>query len=489
METMKLRSAPVILVADDNPAIRQTMKMVLDEEGWSVYYVEDGNAALEQALHLLPDLILLDVMMPHLDGFEVCRRLRGHAELREVPIVMVTALDDRASRLQGIEAGADDFLTKPVDLIELKARVNTILRLNRYKTLQKERAQFKWVVEQAGEGYLLLGQQDRILYANPRARSYLGLTSEQDLAAGVSFLGLTAKQFTAYPAYLWDTWPQPAKQPRFLMSPETSSSRAFWLEVNVFPGPENDSVCLVSLRNVSEAVNADQDFKKFHYLIANKLNTPLHGVYGVVELLQAAANEMPQQKVQELAQLALVSAQRLRGDVEEILNFLRASACARKGENLKLAQLPALAHRISKELGMKTAQVRIAAVVHTRNIVLAKISLELILLELFENSKKFHPQHDPQIQIVVSKLNEEMVSVQIKDDGLHLSLEQRGAIVEPYQQANPLVQGGSEGFGLGIPMVVSILQSVGGQLQVYNSLEGPGLIVEMLIPAGPEIEY
>jgi DNA-binding response OmpR family regulator/two-component sensor histidine kinase len=486
---VEFRSYPVILVADDNPAVRQTMELMLGGQGFSIHYAEDGQEAYEKALALQPDLILLDVMMPEIDGFNVCRMLRENPDLREVPIVIVTALDDRPSRIHGIEAGADDFLSKPVDFIELKARVNTILRLNRYKNLQKERAQFKWAVEQASEGYLLLDKQDHILYANPTARSYLGLTVDQELSNQVNFLELTERQFTRYPSYLWSNWREPSKQQRFLMNPETSSSRAFWLEVDIFPGPEDDPVSVVCLRNVSAAVNSDQDFKKFHYLISHKLNTPLNGVYGVVELLNASAHDMPRSEINELAQLALVSAERLRTDIQDILNYLQASAAAARGENLKLVQISAMAQEISKELGLKPAVVRIAAVVHSRSIVLSKVSFELILMELFENSKKFHPQHDPQINLTISKIDEETISIKVIDDGLNLSVEQRAAIIEPYKQAEIRFTGEKEGFGLGIPMVVSILQNIGGSLNIYNATEGPGLVVEMLVPAGKDHTY
>ncbi|MCD4672367.1 MAG: response regulator [Anaerolineaceae bacterium] len=481
---MDFNNFPVILVADDDPALRQTIELMLAEQGMAAHYAEDGQSAYDQALILQPDLILLDVMMPEMNGFQVCRKLREHADTQEVPIVMVTALDDRASRIKGIEAGADDFLTKPVDLLELKARVNTILRLNRYKKLQKERAQFKWAVEQAGEGYLLLDQKDHILYANPKARSYLDLTLEQELSNQVSFLKITEKQFTRYPGYLWENWRKPSKQPRYLMIPETSANRAFWLEVDVFPGPDEDPVSVVSLHNVSAAVNAEQDFKKFHYLISHKLNTPLNAVYGVVELMNVSAGEMSPEKMSELAQLALIGAERLRTDVQEILTYLRASASAPKGENFKLVHITAIASEISKELHLKPAVVRIAAAAHNRSISFSKIAFELILMELFENSRKFHPRHDPKINLIISKIDEELVSIKVIDDGLHLSVEQRAAIVEPYQQADTQRSRETEGFGLGIPMVVTILQSIGGRLNIYNSPDGPGLIVEMLVPAG-----
>ena len=93
---------------------------------------------MAKVAELTPDLILLDVMMPGVNGFEVCRRLRADPLLAEVPIIMVTALDDRDSRLQGIEAGADDFVTKPFDQIELRARVQTITRLNHYRQRLRE---------------------------------------------------------------------------------------------------------------------------------------------------------------------------------------------------------------------------------------------------------------------------------------------------------------------------------------------------------------
>ena len=90
---------------------------------------------------------------------------------------MVTALDDRMSRLQGIESGADDFVSKPFDSTELRARVRTVTRLNRYRRLVQERERFEWVVENADDGYLLL-RGDAITYANPHARTLLGLEDD-----------------------------------------------------------------------------------------------------------------------------------------------------------------------------------------------------------------------------------------------------------------------------------------------------------------------
>ncbi len=129
-----------ILIVDDSPPGRQVLEELLFGQGYDLAFAGDGPEALRQAAAITPDLILLDVMMPGMDGFEVCRRLRSDPHLAEVPVVMVTALDDGASRLLGLEAGADDFISKPFNRAELRARVKTITRLNRYHGLLAERA-------------------------------------------------------------------------------------------------------------------------------------------------------------------------------------------------------------------------------------------------------------------------------------------------------------------------------------------------------------
>jgi putative two-component system response regulator len=129
----------VILIVDDDPAGRQTLESILEEQGYQLEMAENGMQALEKAHQLLPDVILLDVMMHEMDGFEVCHRIRNDPTLSEIPIIMLTALDDRKSLLDGLEAGADDYITKPYDRYELRARLIGITRLNRYRKLLDDR--------------------------------------------------------------------------------------------------------------------------------------------------------------------------------------------------------------------------------------------------------------------------------------------------------------------------------------------------------------
>lgn len=142
-----------VLIVDDEFSGRQTIESVLDGEGYELRLAENGAQALEQARKHLPDVILLDLMMPGMTGFEVCKRIRNDPQLAEIPIIVLTALDDRESMLEALKAGADDFIAKPFDRFELRARLLGITRLNRYHKLIEERAKLKEANAQILEAY------------------------------------------------------------------------------------------------------------------------------------------------------------------------------------------------------------------------------------------------------------------------------------------------------------------------------------------------
>jgi putative two-component system response regulator len=143
-----------VLIVDDESNGREVLEGMLAGENLDLQFAASGAEALRMAMAHAPDLVLLDVMMPGLNGFEVCRRLRDEPRLRELPVILVTALDDRDSRLKGLEAGADDFVSKPFDRLELRTRVRTIVRLNRYRSLVEERARVAQSYEHVLDGWM-----------------------------------------------------------------------------------------------------------------------------------------------------------------------------------------------------------------------------------------------------------------------------------------------------------------------------------------------
>jgi DNA-binding response OmpR family regulator len=119
-------SSELILLVDDEPSIIQLSRMYFERDGFRVQEISDGEAALEAVVKFRPALIVLDVMLPKLDGFEVCRKLRASGN--QTPVIMLTARDEDIDKILGLELGADDYLTKPFNPRELIARVKAILR-------------------------------------------------------------------------------------------------------------------------------------------------------------------------------------------------------------------------------------------------------------------------------------------------------------------------------------------------------------------------
>ena len=119
---------PRILVVDDDPLIRRIVAQSLDRNNYELLEAESGPSGLKVALTDRPDLIILDVMMPGMDGFEVVHRLRRHPLTQNIPIIILTALGEMSQKVQGMQLGADDYVTKPFDPRELRARVQAHLK-------------------------------------------------------------------------------------------------------------------------------------------------------------------------------------------------------------------------------------------------------------------------------------------------------------------------------------------------------------------------
>jgi adenylate cyclase len=153
-----MRDPPRILIVDDNETNRCILVARLHAEGYETREAEDGERALAVAHEIVPDVILLDVMMPKIDGFEVCRRLKGDSSLGFVPIIMVTARADSKDVVTGLNAGADEYLTKPVDHAVLVARVRSMLRIkelhDRVEAQAAELASWNRTLEQRVVGQL-----------------------------------------------------------------------------------------------------------------------------------------------------------------------------------------------------------------------------------------------------------------------------------------------------------------------------------------------
>ena len=139
-----MKESSTILIVDDQLSVRETLAGLLTATGYELQFASSGKEALAQMANINPDLILLDVMMPGMNGFAVCRCLKADQRWQHVPIILITVLDSLKDMVWGLDAGADEFLTKPVNSAELQARVRSMLRIkNQYDLLEKQRRELE----------------------------------------------------------------------------------------------------------------------------------------------------------------------------------------------------------------------------------------------------------------------------------------------------------------------------------------------------------
>src|SRR6476469_5035596 len=162
-----MKDTPLILVVDDTPANLEVVAEALGDAGFEVAIATDGERAIKQATISQPDLILLDVMMPGIDGFETCRRLKAAPATSEIPIIFMTALSDTTDKVRGFNLGAVDYVTKPFQEAELLVRVKTQLKLrNLQQSLEQQveqrTAELKAALQQVQQSQVQLVQSEKM---------------------------------------------------------------------------------------------------------------------------------------------------------------------------------------------------------------------------------------------------------------------------------------------------------------------------------------
>jgi signal transduction histidine kinase len=327
---------PVVLLVDDNADMREYVRTLLSAR-FIVLTADNGRTALEKVLHRIPDLVLSDVMMPEMDGFALLNALRQNPATSLIPIIMLSARAGEESRIEGVEAGADDYLTKPFAARELIARVDAQLKMARMRREAAEQRaaltqEIKRARQFAGEAlehvpiaFCTMDREYRITYMNAAA-AHLGDRS------GKSLIGAT----------LWDLYPEvlgtdvhtnvrrameervPVEFEQFFSSPEGEA----WYEFRVYPQPGEGIILYCS--NTTEARKSEQALRRSEQLaaagrlaasIAHEINNPLEAVTNLLFLAKTDAGLSTSSK--DLLEIADKELQRLSHITARSLKFYR----------------------------------------------------------------------------------------------------------------------------------------------------------------------
>jgi DNA-binding response OmpR family regulator len=315
-----MKEKSVILLVDDQFQNIELLEAFLVPQGYEIVKASSGEEALEKLGKNQIDLILLDVMMPKMSGIEVLQKLRADEKTKAVPVVMVTVLKEIEDKVKALEAGCDDFISKPVDKVELLARVKSILKISYYRRQLEEKEKFKAVVDKVSDGIAICNPDYLIKDCNAAILKYLNITDPAKV-------NLVEKLFTNYSVSinkeaLMDL--TIAHKTFDIVREKTETTEALYLEVNlnVIKNAAGELLSIVFiLRDVTAARTEELLKQNTLSLISHQLSVPLGVINGNISLLQGGSygtlNEEQRKAIDSVSKQSSL----LISIVEELLGF------------------------------------------------------------------------------------------------------------------------------------------------------------------------
>jgi PAS domain S-box-containing protein len=492
---------PRVLLADDNADMREYVRKLLCTQ-YEVVAVADGEAALAQAREHVPDLVLSDVMMPKLDGFGLLAQLRADERTSCVPIVLISARAGSESRVEGLEAGADDYLIKPFTARELLARVKATLETARLRQeanrsrmefeAQRERA---IILERVTDAFYGLDRQWRFTYINQRCEEYLGKT-RSDIVGKVIWDEFAMVRGTAFEEQYHKAMREQVAVHFEILSPFSNR----WVEVYAYPSADGLSVNFRDItdrkelesrrealleseraaREQAEQIGRLKD--EFLATLSHELRTPLNSILGWAQLLRKQKigeaefkkgldvierNSRAQvQIIEDLLDMSRFISGKVRLDVK---NVNLASVIQNAIESL----LPTVQ---AKDIQLQTVLDTFVSITGDPN------RLQQVIWNLLSNAIKFTPKGGS-IRLSLCKVNSH-VELTVSDTGLGIKPEFLPYVFDRFRQADSSSTRSFGGLGLGLSIVKQLVELHGGTIQATSPGEGKGATFTIVLPLG-----
>jgi DNA-binding response OmpR family regulator len=475
-----------ILVVDDKPMNVELLKAILESNQYHVMTALNGSEALELLAKEKIDLVLLDIMMPAIDGFEVTRRIRADEKTKGLPIVLITAYHETSVKIAGIEAGCDDFITKPFDKVEMLARIKTLLRLNYYRSQAHDKEKFEQLMNRMNDGLIVCDGDLKIVRSNQKARDLLNFG---ELSSG--WLRQLGSAFRLGHKGDLDLDLRSMDLDFDLERPETPATRPLILNFSSSLIKDTDgkavSVVIV-LHDVT--VQRKEQFGKENFLslMSDKMRLPLAVSLDHLALLQKATLTMENKPFKKSIEITVDKVTEFLRMMEKIFDFLavktsnRFDANKSKKENVSVGQVMSMVKDIVKKEMDKKVECNFMFP-KGLSLPIGKSSLEIILKNLIENSIKFSDQE--QIKLTFSaEQGAAQVRFTASDNGPGIpSEEQRNvfdAFYQVYKRGNLMVPG----QGLGLAIAKRVVETNQGKIKVDHAVES-GTSISFIFPSPP----
>jgi CheY-like chemotaxis protein/two-component sensor histidine kinase len=462
-----------ILVVDDEVDIVTMMVEFLSEQNHTVYPAYDGPEAIQKAVEVIPDLILLDINMPTMDGIEVCQILRAKPETQLTPIVIVTGQTDDATLMEAIKAGCDDFLHKPHNIPVLQARVDSLLKMSRMRNQIREKERFEYMINHMRDALVITDREGIIQQCNAAAAQIFML------GAGPyprePFLDIIDRSFRRK-ALDWNEILEKKHGEFILYRQEQDFKLRYAVNLRydtlVNPFSEVEEIVFVG-KEETERLN--DEFRKdlLVTMLTHKFNT-----MEAITQLNLDALKILIDSPNPTHETAVIdglkeSSRRLTTLMKSLLDFLNLPESIRRErrEIVTESRLIEVLERVKQDLLRPDLPVQLEWE-KLASFEMVENGIYRILYELIENAVKFGDRPDPGIVVTVQGGTNGDLTLSVFNRGGRLPQEELNRIWDRFYQFDPDFTGQVEGIGLGLSVVKYIVELSGGTARIYSSRNG-----------------
>lgn len=487
-------TASLILNVDDNDGARYTKSRILMQAGFDVIEAATGTEALERARVSMPDLVLLDVKLPDINGFEVCRQIKAAPETTSILVLQTSAAAVQSiDRIKGLDGGADSYLIEPVEPAELVAHVRALLRVRRAEgALRESEERFRQMAENIDDVFWMLDPAtDRLLYVSPGYRRLFGDVPLSPVSGTSHWAGRIHAEDevaveTAYRALGRGT-PYEIEY-RIICA----DGRTSWVAERAFPvrdplgriyrlaGLVND----ISERKANELALREADPRKDEFLamLAHELRNPLAPIRSAIELTDPArtpsAHDFEAMRAVIGRQVRHLS--RLVDDLLDVARITQGKITLRQESVSLAAAIEAAIETVAPALAQKEHTLTTHMPDEGLFITGDGVRIAQVLGNLLSNAVKYTPR-EGEIVIDVRKSDDD-VQIIVRDNGVGMSAETIPNIFDPFMQSPSSLERSEGGLGIGLPLARTLVELHGGHIEAFSAGVGHGSEIVVRLP-------
>jgi PAS domain S-box-containing protein len=501
-----------ILIVDDEPLNVEVLLDDLYKAGFKVLVAEDGETALKRVSYIKPDIILLDLKLPGIDGFETCRRLKEHETAKNVPIIFMSAVTDTVEKIKGLEVGAIDYITKPFQPAEVVARVEKHLTISQLqKRLEEQNAQLQQEIAerqrieealreselknrlllQHSPDFIMNVERDgRVTYIN---HPWTGFVSEEVIGKNLIAL-LSPEDHEIYSQALRRVFEE--KQPDSFEH-DNPCSQSFCIRVvPIELEGQIVSAMVISTDITDRKKNAELEHAvrlkdEFLANMSHELRTPLSAILMMSEILMDCIHGTLNEKQLRSVKHIDTSARHLLSLINDILDLSKIAAGQMEWHPspVNVTEICQASLQFVKQMAMKK-QIKLlfASDGKLSTLLVDERSMKQILVNLLSNAVKFTPEWGRVVMELEGDENRKIACFSVSDTGIGIPESQIERMFQPFVQIDGSLSRSHEGTGLGLSLVSKLAEAHGGSVTVESTVgKGSKFIVSLPWLDGSEV--